>query len=442
MILFWILMWSVLGVSRSKPASPHILFIVTDDLGWNDVGFHNPDIISPNIDALARKGTILNNSYVQPLCSPSRAAIMTGVFPYRYGLSHMVITDRQDVCVPTNMTMFPKILKAHGYSTHMIGKWHMGFCKWDCTPTYRGFDTFYGFYSPAIDYYTKQIDNGFDFRDNENVDKAVVGGYMTDQLADRVNKIINENNPDNPLFMFIAFNSVHDPLQVPQPYLDKYPNIRDKNRRFISGMVTSLDDNIGRITKTLKDKGMFNDTIIVFTSDNGGWTYFGGNNWPLRGGKLTIFEGGTRVPAFVHAPMLKEGKGKIYNGMIHAVDWFPTLLKAAGIASHDEKLDGVDQWDAIKSMTKSKRTEFVYNLDYHPFPLQGQAAIRLKDYKLIEGFPGTHQCWYQPDHPYQGPNLTYTDFFYPSECLVSWVEGQKTDKYLFNLKSKHLLIHS
>ncbi|GFN76975.1 arylsulfatase b [Plakobranchus ocellatus] len=161
-------------------------------------------------------------------------------------------------------------------------------------------------------------------------------------------------------------------------------------------MVSALDDSLGDLITSLKRKGIYNNTLIVFTADNGGWTSFGGNNYPLRGGKLTVFEGGTRAASFVHGPMFNK-TGIRYDGLMHLVDWLPTLAEAAGAQYDDSDLDGVSQWQSLLSLTiPSKRQEVLYNLDLTFDPLQGRAAIRYGDYKLVAGFPGLYFWWYPP----------------------------------------------
>ncbi|BFZ22840.1 hypothetical protein BsWGS_25878 [Bradybaena similaris] len=196
-----------------------------------------------------------------------------------------------------------------------------------------------------------------------------------------------------------------------------------------------MDDAVGRVVAALIEKAIYNETFIFFTSDNGGWTPFGGNNLPLRGGKVSLFEGGTRVVAFLHGPLLNQS-GVVYDGVIHAVDWFPTLAHALGINYTDPRQDGVNQWAAIISGGESKRSEFVYNMDDHPFPAQGAVAIRVGDYKLIEGFPGMYQEHYQIGATDQG----YAGRFLPQEVL-DWVAQSPynatrslNSRLLFNLK--------
>ncbi|XP_061179842.1 arylsulfatase B-like [Saccostrea echinata] len=374
--------------------APNILFIVADDYGWNDVGFRNPDVITPNIDKLAHSGMILQSSYVMPVCTPSRNSFMTGHYAYKSGLQHIVIFPEQATCSPLNYAFLPQKLKELGYTTHAIGKWHLGFCKWECTPTYRGFDTFYGYYNGMEDYYQLSVAGGKDFRDNKTPVNAT-GEYSAHMYARRAQSIIMDHDMTKPMFMYLPFQSVHNPLQVPDHYSAMYPNVKTESRKTYLGMVTAMDEAIGNITNALKTKGMFNDTLIIFTSDNGGWVTYAGNNYPLRGGKTTLFEGGTRATAFISGAGIQK-TNSVYNGIIHAVDWMPTVLSAAG-GIPDPSLDGIDQWDSLRTGGESKRTEFVYNIDDMKPENCGHAAIRMGDYKLIDGYPGYYQGWYKPD---------------------------------------------
>ncbi|XP_048753866.1 arylsulfatase B-like [Ostrea edulis] len=401
---------------------PNILFIVADDYGWNDVGFRNPDVITPNIDKLARSGMILNSSYVMPVCSPSRNSFMTGHYAFKSGLQHIVIKPQQPVCSPLNYTFLPQKLKELGYATHALGKWHLGFCSWECTPTYRGFDTFYGFYNGKEDYYQLTIAGGKDFRDNKTPVNAT-GEYSAHMYARRAESIIKDHNASDPLYIYLPFQSVHQPLQVPEMYSNQYPNVKTESRKTYLGMVTAMDEAIGNITKALEAKGIFDNTLVIFTSDNGGWVSYAGNNYPLRGGKTTLFEGGTRATAFVSgAGILKHNS--IYDGIIHAVDWMPTVLSAAG-GTPDPNLDGIDQWESLKTGGVSKRTEFIYNIDDMQPEICGHAAIRMGDYKLIDGYPGYYQDWYKPDQVEQS---------YYGDTPVNATQLFADKMMLFNLK--------
>ncbi|XP_064643223.1 arylsulfatase B-like isoform X1 [Lineus longissimus] len=376
---------------------PNILFFAADDVGWNDIGWNNPDIKTPNLDHYAKNGIILNQSYVQPLCSPSRSAWLSGRFPYHTGMQHLVILPAQPYGLPLNLTTLPNLMKDAGYATHMVGKWHQGFCNWDYTPTHRGFDSFFGYYNAQIDYYSHKVDiplfgNGIDFRDNEKAVTNQNGTYSTGLYTKRAQQIITEHNKTKPLFLYFASQNVHMPLEVPQSYIDMYSNIKNKNRRLTSAMVTAMDDSFGAVVNTLEEQGMMDNTLIVFTSDNGGPVYAGGNNWPLRGSKATMWEGGTRAAAYVYGSMLKKAQFS-YHGMMHAVDWFPTMAEIAGAKLPIYELDGMSMWNAIRNNATSPRTEFVYNMNVKGHR-RGRAAIRVNDWKLVVGPDGLFSGWY------------------------------------------------
>ncbi|XP_060071412.1 arylsulfatase B-like [Ylistrum balloti] len=416
----------IISAVNSKP--PHIVFIVADDLGWNDVGFNNPHMITPHIDKLAGEGVILNQSYVQPLCSPSRHSFMTGYYPFHAGLQHRVIMPGQAVCSPLNMQFLPKYLKELGYATHMVGKWHLGFCKWECTPTHRGFDSFFGYYNAQEDYYTHDWEGGYDLRQNERLATEFNGTYSLYSYDKAAADIILKHNASQPLFLYMAFQNVHDPIEVPKKFEDMYPDIQNEGRRKFSGMVTALDEAVGNITNKLAQKGMMDDTLFVFTADNGGWPLYYGNNYPLRGAKFTIYEGGTRAAGFVRGPGLNV-TGKRFDGLMHAVDWLPTLVSVGGGSSPPAgyKGDGVNMWPALSQLSTSPRTELVYNID-DLFPYEeGHAAIRVGNYKLIDGYPGLYPDWYKPQ--------TEESDYSISEIDAEQFERNLASKYqLYNLK--------
>ena len=325
------------------------------------------------------------------LIPSARSALMTGYFPFRTGFQHRVLQSSQAVCLPDQLIL-PELLKQNGYATHMLGKWHLGHCKWECTPTYRGFDSHYGYFTGGEDYYTKiRFGQGFDFRSNRKIEKEAAGNYSTFQYSQKTVEIIHDHNQSKPLFIYLALQSVHNPLQVPDEYVNMYKNISVNERRIFSGMVTAMDDAIGEVVEALKESDLYNNTIIIFSSDNGGTPVFGGNNYPLKGSKFTLYEGGTRVPAFVHSPLLAKS-GQTYDGMLHIVDWLPTIAEAVGMNYTNDDQDGVSQWSAINSLGKSSRDFFIYNIDM----FRGNtAAIRMGDYKLILGNPGHPMGWYR-----------------------------------------------
>ncbi|XP_067663023.1 arylsulfatase B-like isoform X2 [Haliotis asinina] len=314
---------------------------------------------------------------------------MTGYYPYHTGLQHNAIHPLTPEYVPDNFTMLPQKLKELGYATHAVGKWHLGFCNWKYTPTMRGFDSFLGYYNGGEDYYTRVRDDGFDFRFNDTVARNYSGPYSAMTFTARAEEIIRTHDKTKPLYLYLPFQSVHAPLQVPQRFEDMYRNINTKQRRTYCGMVSALDEAIGNITQALRDSGLIDNLLLVFTTDNGGPTNAGANNLPLRGAKWTLWEGGTKGTAFVYSKTLFQKLNYTNTGMIHAVDWFPTLLHLAG-GRPDPGLDGVNQWDMLSRNSPSNRTEFVYNID----DLKNNSAIRYGDLKLIYGKPGDYNDWY------------------------------------------------
>lgn len=390
-ILFLVIFASVFATSAwNYNVKPHILFIVADDLGWNDVSWHNPDIMMPTLDKLARKGVILNASYVQPQCSPSRGALMTGYYPFHIGMQHGIVNRYQPKYMPKEKETLPEALKKLGYATHMVGKWHLGFCNWSYTPTHRGFDSFYGFYSGAEDYYTHRHYGGYDFRFNETVHHPIKMRYSTTLFGKRASDIVLNHDPDKePLFLYLSFQGVHTPLQVPKKYSNQHGHVKNRNRRIYSGMISAMDDAVSLVYRALQKKKFTNNLLVVFTSDNGGASYIAGSNWPLRGSKNTLWEGGTRVPTFIYSKTLLKKTGIVHDGMLHITDWFPTLVGVAG--GHTSPfMDGLDQWLALSRGWPSPRTEFVYNID----DVKKTSAIRSGDYKLIVGSPGRYNNWY------------------------------------------------
>ncbi|XP_046346776.2 arylsulfatase B-like isoform X2 [Haliotis rufescens] len=396
----YILVFLSVLMSCGATDRPNIVFIVADDLGWNDVGFRNPNMKTPNIDKLATEGIIFENAYVQPYCSPSRTAFMSGMFPFKVGMQHKVLSNVQPACVPLNYTFLPQELKKLGYATHMVGKWHLGFCKWECTPTYRGFDTFFGYYAAEEDYFNHSKGAYLDYRDNELPAWNYKGEYSAYTFAQKAVDIIHQHDVSQPLFMYLPYQNVHAPIEVPEKYYNMYPHVINRGRRTFSGMVSALDEAVGNVTKALKEKGLFENTLILFTTDNGGPLENDANNWPLRGGKHTIWEGGTRGTSFMYGTGLKKTK-TTYNGMMHAVDWNPTLVSAAG-GTPETTIDGITHWESIRNGLPSSRTEFIYNLDDFEPATEGHAGIRVGDYKLILGYPGGPDGWYKPKNSTPG----------------------------------------
>ncbi len=368
---------------------PNIVHIVADDLGWKDVGFNGcVDIKTPHLDALAAGGARLTQFYVQPMCTPTRAAFLTGRYPFRYGLQTAVIPSVSAYGLDTSEWLLPQALKEAGYKTAIIGKWHLGHADRKYWPRQRGFDYQYGAMIGELDYFTHDEQGVLDwFRDNEPVREE---GYTTTLLGRDAARLIEQHDPATPLYLYLAFNAPHTPYQAPQEYTDRYPDIADPTRRTYAGMVTCLDDEIGRVVAALEKKGLRENTLILFHSDNGGThnAMFAGvmadmskvkipcDNGPYRDGKGSLYEGATRVCALANWPgRIKSGD---VNELIHAVDIYPTLASLAGASTAKCKpLDGVNVWPSLSTGKASPRSEIVYNIE--PF----RAALRQGDWKLV-----------------------------------------------------------
>ena len=377
---------------------PNIVLIVADDLGWGDVGWtnHKMEDVTPTLTKLAKSGVILSQYYVQQICSPSRAALMTGMYPYHIGRQRRAIKPLQPTGLTLNKTLMSEQLKTLGYTNHIVGKWHLGFCKWEYTPTWRGFDSFYGFLTGAEEYFTHERAAGnskfYDFRKNMKVEFKAQGIYSTDLFTKEAVHIIKKHKKKDPLFLYIPFQAPHGPLEAPKSEYKKNSKTGVPARDIYRAMVSRMDSGIKKIGKTLKDQGQWNNTLLVFTTDNGGAVSMAGSNHPLRGTKGTLFEGGTHGVGFVPGGVLKRS-GISCSELMHITDWYPTLLAAAGYTLPLEDLDGVNQWDIIQNGGNSSRTEMVYNMKMVPTA----GAIRVGHYKLMyaKSFP-TDQ-WYNID---------------------------------------------
>ena len=434
--------FNVISIARGDE-KPNILFIFADDYGFNDVGYHGSEIKTPVLDQLAKEGVILEKYYVQPICTPTRSTMLTGRYQIHTGLQHGIIWPAQPNCIPLDETIIAEKLRESGYKTHLVGKWHNGYYRKECMPTYRGFDSFFGYLNGAEDYYMHNLSMGFsklpyllwhgyDLRRNESVSTKEKGEYSTFMFTKEAQKIILDHDSKSPMFLYLAFQAVHSPLQVPEQYIQPYEGvIKDKNRRTYAGMVSAMDEAIGNVTKTLKEKGLWNNTILIFSTDNGGQVHEGGNNWPLRGWKGSLWEGGVRGVGFVNSPLLTK-PGRVSHEMIHVSDWFPTLVKLAGGNLNGTKpLDGFNVWETINRGEPSPRTELLHNIDpvktsprYTPWFSEDyqwcpQAALRVGDWKLLTGCPGDSH-WVPP----------------PNSSLIS-----NEEKYLNNDNKKLFLFN-
>jgi arylsulfatase A-like enzyme len=403
------------GAERGAAPRPHIVYIVADDLGWKDVGFHGSDIKTPNIDKLAQEGARLEQFYVQPMCTPTRAALLTGRYPFRYGLQTLVIPTPGKYGLPTDERLLPQALKEAGYKTAMVGKWHLGHADRKYWPRQRGFDYHYGAMVGEIDYFTQSSGNVRDwYRNNQPVKEQ---GYVTQLLGKDAVARINQHDATTPLFLYLAFTAPHAPYQAPKQYLDKYQHIAEPTRRAYAAMITSMDDEIGKVIAALEKKKMRDNTLIVFMSDNGGnvSAMFSGDvdvsklklpadNGPYRGGKGMLYEGGTRAAALANWPgRIKAGEVK---EVMHVVDMFPTLAGLAGANPNKGKsLDGIDLWSTLSEGKPSPRQEVVYNIE----PFRG--GLRRGDWKLVwrTPLPSALELYNIAEDPSEKTNLADKD---------------------------------
>jgi arylsulfatase A-like enzyme len=362
--------------AAKPPAKPNILYILADDVGYADAGFNGcRDIKTPNLDKLAQAGAILKSFYAQPVCSPSRAALMTGRYPVRTGV-YTIVQPNAPWGLKLEERTLAQGLREAGYETAICGKWHLGEFQPAYRPTQRGFDHQYGLWFGMIDYFTHMRGQQLDWhRDDLPCHDE---GYSTHLLAKEACRLIREKASDKPLFLYLPFNAVHSPWQVPESYRQPYANIKGIRCTY-AGMVAAMDESVGQVVAALEDKGIRDNTLIIFSSDNGGPAPGRvTSNVPLRAGKGTLFEGGVRVCACVNWPG-RIPAGAVIDVPLHNVDWYPTLLKLAG-GRLDQKLplDGLDIWPVLTRGAKSPHDAVL--LCGTRF---GQAAIRVGDWKLL-----------------------------------------------------------
>ena len=387
-------------LARADAMRPNIVFIMADDLGNADLGYRGSEIKTPNIDKLANEGVRLESFYGQQVCTPSRAALMTGRYPMRYGLQTLVIFPSHTYGLPTNELTLPQALKDTGYKTLMVGKWHLGHADKKYWPQNRGFDYFYGNVMGEVDYFTRERGGIIDWQRNGEFLKE--NGYYTTLIGDEAVKLIDQQDGKKPFFLYFASLAPHAPYQAPEDYIDRYAAIADKQRRSYAAMITALDDQIGRVVAELDKKGLRNNTVILLASDNGGATSglfaqgakskeereheVGGieqgakapaSNAPFRGGKGSLYEGAVRVPAFVNWP--GRLKPRVVNAPLHMVDVMPTLLAlAGGKGSHDHPFDGKDIWKTLAEGQSSPHEDVLINVEAF------RGAIRKGDWKLFK----------------------------------------------------------
>lgn len=405
----------VMGTQRIAPPeeAPNIVLIVADDLGWRDVGYNFSEIRTPTIDRLAATGITLNRFYVQPSCSPTRAALMTGKSPMRLGILNP-LSKNNPTGLPLEETTLANALGSAGYQTALTGKWHLGARNRAYHPNNRGFDHFYGNLTGGVGYFDKVHGGGYDWQRNGKTVRD--DHYATRLIANEAIDVIEARDTEKPLFLYVAFGAPHMPNEAPDATIAQYKDIKNENRRIHAAMVTEMDTAIERIHRALVAEGMEDNTLIWFMSDNGGlfpshparhlpdavlgWAAErqleveltprslefmttnlrngGSDNRPFQGGKGSVQEGGVRVPSFIHWPAQFEPKS--YNYMATVQDVAPTLMQITNASPGGASFDGRSLWRALKSNTSAPVMDYVVVAR----AISNANAIYRYPYKLIE----------------------------------------------------------
>ena len=416
-------------VTGTAAARPHVVFIVGDDVGYNDLGaFNGGKTRTPHLDELVSSGITLKSYYTFKICSPSRAAMLTGRYSWGAGFYDMKADTNH--CTK-QFTALPQLLRMAGYRTHALGKWDVGFLHGECSPTGRGFDTFFGYYMACqADYWYHGASGGYPEQCNassggafgtdlptdfSNSTRARIrpaatrlnGTYNTRLLGSEAVRLVANHDPSVPLYMYLAFMAVHDACfnltadlgkQAPLATVQQYATTAHDTYKVAGAMYTEMDVQVGRLVDALKLRGMWESTLLTFVSDNGGPLDHTANH-PLRGGKHTFYEGGVRVTAFISGPLVPPSRrGADWWGLSASADWYHTLVE--GFASSTVPADtgprppdGFNLWDAILAGEAGPRTEVVhqvhnqYNCD-RSHTGTCSASIRIGEMKLIVGDPG------------------------------------------------------
>jgi len=365
---------------RGKRKQPNIIVIISDDMGYVDIGCHGcKDIKTPGIDSIARNGIRFTNGYVScPVCSPTRAGLATGRYQQRFGHEYNTGPPpgglEENVGLPLTEVTIANVLKSAGYITGAVGKWHLGMAP-HFHPLKRGYDEFFGFLHGGHSYIEPSLGT-FNpiLRGTEPVDEK---GYLTDAYSREAVAFV-ERHQKEPFFLYLAYNAVHTPMQAPERYKDSFKHIIDSKRRVYAGMLTAMDEGIGKLLAKLRDLDIEEDTLLFFINDNGGPTANSSNNGPLRATKGTMYEGGIRVPFMVQWPGRLKG-GQVYEHPVIALDILPTAAAAARAElPKDRKIDGVNLLPYLSGKKKAPPHEVL-------FWRAGQNhALRKGNWKLVQ----------------------------------------------------------
>jgi arylsulfatase A-like enzyme len=359
--------------ATASPPRPNIIVIVADDLGWNDVGYHGSKIKTPNLDRIAKEGVRLEQHYVAPVCSPTRSALMSGRYWSRFG----VISPTNDQCLPFGTTTLASALKSKGYETAITGKWHLGSLPAQ-GPNHFGFDHSYGSLAGGCGPFNHRYKQGpYTHTWHRNEKLIEEPGHITDLIAgEAIQFIEKKRGGDARFFLYVPFTAPHLPIKEPKEWEEFNSHLADPAMRLYAACVSHMDDGVGRILEAVRRAGHAEDTLVVFSSDNGGSTDVQNNdtkypedgyanvrlpasNSPLRGKKAQVYEGGIRVPALAYWPGRLQPAA--VNAPIHIVDWMPTLCGLAGYTPEkDLKWDGHNVWSVVSGVEKAPPPRTLY----------------------------------------------------------------------------------
>ncbi len=380
---------ALLGASLAVVAAPrpNIVIMLSDDMGWQQVGFNGglDGVPTPSIDSLARDGVRLTQFYVHAVCTPTRGALLTGRYAWKNGTVVRPTATSKHGMLRDERTL-AEALRDSGYATWMVGKWHLGEWHHHHLPLQRGFEHHYGHYSALIDSFTHTRGGVLDW--HRNGEPVIEEGYSTFLLAAEAVKLIENHDGTKPFFLYLPFNAVHGPHQAPEEYLRKYAHLGRVGAQ--RAQMECMDIAVGQVIEALDEKGIREDTLVIFTNDNGGTRLT--SNGPYRGFKSHYHEGGVRVPFVARWPdQLRAGSSS--DEMVHVVDLLPTLCRLAGASPAGElPLDGVDVWEVVADGARSPRYEIVHS----------PQVIRSGDWKLIEE-GASYYTW--PEQPLQLYNV-------------------------------------
>ncbi len=373
---------------------PNVLIIFVDDLGYGDLSSYGAtDLKSPHLDRLVSAGMRFDNFYANcPVCSPSRASLLSGRYPELVGVPGVIRTHAEDSWgyLDPQAVLLPQVLKTAGYDTAIIGKWHLGL-EPPGTPCDRGFDLFRGYLGDMMDDYYNHRRHGINYM-RSNRDEVDPQGHATDLFSQWACEYLRgRGNASNPFFLYLAYNAPHTPIQPPQDWLEKVkkrePNITQQRAKLVA-LIEHMDDGIGKVIAALKDTGLARNTLVVFSSDNGGQLSAGANNGATRDGKQSMYEGGLKVPTCAVWPNnIAAGSQTDQIGL--TMDLFPTVCAIAG-AEFDHPIDGISLLPTLlgKPQETNKRDLFFHrregNARYGGLTIN---AVRSGDWKLLQNSP-------------------------------------------------------